>query len=298
MLYVQGRFGNVSVTADDAVRPAATTATAAATAPAPGTRGAPASPPARPARRSARHGTRTRSAIFAPLEEVGRATQVEQRLADAIRSGVLRDGERLPSEAELAAMLGVATVTAREALVALRSAGLIATVRGRNGGSYVTRVGVHDVAAQTARLRSMSLVELHDRGTLHMVLLTGCAEVAAERADAGDVDVLESLLPAPGDDDPGHWRHADAELYLSLAALSQSARMTRQVVALEADFGALLRQPLGTAAFQEFTRACHTELFAALRAHDGDAARGAVRRQLGGALDALALLHAANPDAP
>ena len=51
--------------------------------------------------------------------------RVEQRLADAIRSGLLADGERLPSEQELAAMLGVATVTAREALVALRSQGLV-----------------------------------------------------------------------------------------------------------------------------------------------------------------------------
>lgn len=241
---------------------------------------------------TARHGTRTRNAIFAPLEDVGRATRVEQRLADAIRSGVLRDGERLPSEAELAAMLGVATVTAREALVALRAQGLISTVRGRNGGSYVTRARLHDPDAQAERLAGMSLVELHDRGTLHVVLLSGCAEVAAERADAGDVDVLASLLPAAEDTDPGHWRHADAELYLSLAALSQSARMTRQVVALEADFGALLRQPLGEPTFQEFTRDCHEELFAGLRAHDGAAARTAVRRQLGGALDELALLRA------
>lgn len=241
---------------------------------------------------SPRHGTRTRGAIFAPLEDVGRAVRVEQRLADAIRSGVLRDGERLPSESELAAMLGVATVTAREALVSLRAQGLISTVRGRNGGSYVTRARLHDLDAQAARLAGMSRVELHDRGTLHVVLLSGCAEVAAERADGGDVDVLESLLPAADDVDPGRWRHADAELYLSLAALSQSARMTRQVVGLEADFGALLRQPLGDAEFQAFTRSCHEELFAALRSHDGDAARKAVRRQLGGALDELAVLHA------
>lgn len=249
--------------------------------------------PRRSSGRGSRHGTRTRSAIFAPLEEVGRATRVEQRLADAIRSGVLRDGERLPSEAELAAMLGVATVTAREALVALRAQGLISTVRGRNGGSYVTRARLQDPEAQAQRLTEMSLVELHDRGTLHIVLLAGCAEIAAERADGGDVDVLESLLPGGDDTDPGHWRHADAELYLSLAALTQSARMTRQVVTLEAEFGALLRQPLGLPAFQDFTRECHEELFAALRAQDGDLARSVVRRQVGGALDELALLHAA-----
>ena len=241
---------------------------------------------------TARHGTRTRGAIFAPLEEVGRAVRVERRLADAIRSGVLRDGERLPSESELAAMLGVATVTAREALVALRAQGLISTTRGRNGGSYVTRAALLDPAAQTARLGAMSLVDLHDRGTLHIVLLSGCAELAAERADSADVDVLATLLPADDDTDAGRWRHADAELHLSLAALTQSARMTRQVVTLEADFGALLRQPLADPEFQDFTRGCHRELLAALREQDAEQARLVVRRQLTRALDEVALLHA------
>ena len=44
-----------------------------------------------------------RAVIFSPLEGAGRAELVEQRLTDAIVSGVLRDGERLPSEADLAA---------------------------------------------------------------------------------------------------------------------------------------------------------------------------------------------------
>lgn len=241
---------------------------------------------------AARHGTRTRSAIFAPLEDVGRAVRVEQRLADAIRSGVLRDGERLPSETELAAMFGVATVTAREALVALRSQGLISTVRGRNGGSYVTRSGLRHDEALAARLAAMSRVELHDRGTLHVVVLAGCAEVAADRADPHEIDDLAELVPSLDDTDPGHWRHADAEIYLSLAALTQSARMTREVVRLEADFGALLRQPLSTSSFRELTQECHLALIDALREHDAEAARAAVRRHLLSALDELAVLHA------
>lgn len=83
--------------------------------------------------------TRARTAVFAPINNLGRAVRVEQRLANAIWSGLLRDGEKLPSESELAAMLGVATVTAREALISLRAQGLVTTVRGRGGGSFVTR---------------------------------------------------------------------------------------------------------------------------------------------------------------
>ena len=78
-----------------------------------------------------------RQAVLAPLDRRGRVAEVERRLADAIRVGVFGDGDQLPSEAELAAQLGVATVTLREALVGLRRTGLVETRRGRNGGTFV-----------------------------------------------------------------------------------------------------------------------------------------------------------------
>lgn len=244
----------------------------------------------RPARRL-RHGSRTRSAIFAPLEDVGRAVRIEQRLASAIRSGLLRDGERLPSEPELASMMGVATVTAREALVALRAQGLVTTVRGRNGGSYVNRpTNVDDDVPK--RLAAMSRVELHDRGTVHLVLLTGCAEIAADRTDPDDVDQLAELVPAAEDDDVTVWRHAEAEFFLSLAALTQSARLTREMVRLESDFGPLMRHPLRSEEVREHSRACLLRLLDALRDHDGDAARAAVRDHVTRALDELSVLQA------
>src|ERR687898_1915107 len=79
-----------------------------------------------------------RAVVFSPLDGTGRAELVEQRLTDAIVSGVLRDGERLPSESELSRSLGVALVTAREALEGMRDRGLVKTRRGRDGGSFVT----------------------------------------------------------------------------------------------------------------------------------------------------------------
>src|SRR5882762_5568563 len=78
-----------------------------------------------------------RSALFAPLDQIGRAEAVTRRLTDAITLGLLADAEQLPSETELASQFGVATVTVREALVALRQQGLVETRRGRGGGSFV-----------------------------------------------------------------------------------------------------------------------------------------------------------------
>ncbi|WP_109508482.1 FadR/GntR family transcriptional regulator [Nocardioides speluncae] len=239
-----------------------------------------------------RHASRSRSAIFAPLGDPGRATRVEQRLADAIRSGMLADGERLPSEQELASMLGVATVTAREALVALRNQGLVTTVRGRGGGSFVTRPKQSDESALQERLTHMSLVELRDRGTLYRVILAGCAELAAPYADELDAESLRDLLVDEGVDDVGAWRHASSELYLSIAALTQSARMTREVVRHEADFGVLLKLPLTSPEFRKATRVRHLELVEAIAAHDAGLARRAAQEQVAAAIASLVDLHA------
>lgn len=243
--------------------------------------------------KSLRHASRSRSAIFAPLGDPGRATRVEQRLADAIRSGLLVDGERLPSEQELASMLGVATVTAREALVALRSQGLVTTVRGRGGGSFVTRPKHPDEAALNSRLAMMSRIELRDRGTLYRVILAGCAELAAQYADDADVESLRDLLVVDDDAPVGEWRHLGAELYLSVAALTQSARMTREVLRHEADFGVLLRAPLIDPAFRVATRKHHAALVDAIACHDSDGARRAVHEHIDEALAHLVDLHRA-----
>jgi DNA-binding FadR family transcriptional regulator len=234
-----------------------------------------------------RHGSRARGAIFAPLGDVGRAGQVEQRLTEAIRSGVLAAGERLPSEPELAAMLGVAVVTVREALIGLRAQGLVTTTRGRGGGTFVAAGGTADEEALSERLGAMSRAELQDRATQYALVLAGCAEVAAERADAGEARSLRSLLPSD-DEAVGAWRHADAELWLSVAALTQSARVTREVVRLEADFGMIVRIPLSDPDVRARTRAGHERLIDAIEAGDADAARRCARTQLQGTLDRVA----------
>jgi len=234
-----------------------------------------------------RHGSRARSAIFAPLGDVGRAGQVEQRLTEAIRSGVLVEGERLPSEPELAGRFGVAVVTVREALTGLRAQGLVTTTRGRGGGTFVAAGATVDEEALAERLGSMSRAELQDRGTHYALVLAGCAELAADRADEDEAGSLRRLLDAE-QDGAGAWRHADAELWLSLAALTQSSRVTREVVRLEADFGMIVRIPLGDERFRDQTWASHRRLVDAIAAGDPDSARKLAQTHLQHTLDRVA----------
>ncbi len=65
--------------------------------------------------------------------------QIGEQLAEAIASGALAPGDRLPPERVLAAELGVSRMTVRQALGALERRGLIARTQGRGGGTFVAR---------------------------------------------------------------------------------------------------------------------------------------------------------------
>jgi DNA-binding FadR family transcriptional regulator len=187
-----------------------------------------------------RPATLTRGAVFAPLGGSGRAGLVEQRLADAIALGVLANGERLPREADLAQSLGVATVTAREALEALRDKGLIKTVRGRGGGSFV--IGQQDGESRMLdqRILAMSSVELRDIGVYYATIGGGAAEHAAEHATTDDVEHLRRIVGLTDFEAEGSTRRSEMNFHLELAALSLSARLVREEMRFQAEIGPIL----------------------------------------------------------
>ncbi|MFI5429406.1 FCD domain-containing protein [Aeromicrobium sp. UC242_57] len=69
--------------------------------------------------------------------------------------------------------------------------------------------------------------------------------------------------------------------------------MTREVVRLEADFGALLRLPLADADFRSSTFERHGQLVDAIEQQDPQTARRRVKEHVSDALERLADLHAA-----
>jgi GntR family transcriptional regulator len=63
--------------------------------------------------------------------------QIEDWLANAIAAGELAPGDRLPTENDLAAWLGVSRMTLRHALGELAQRGLVTRTVGRGGGTFV-----------------------------------------------------------------------------------------------------------------------------------------------------------------
>ncbi|MDL9980498.1 GntR family transcriptional regulator [Microbacterium sp. ASV49] len=189
---------------------------------------------------SSRVGPGAREAVFAQLADAGRAEQVARRITDGIVLGVLSPGERLPSEPELARRFGVALITVREGLGILRESGLVETRRGREGGSFVVHDDAEHHGILTARLRSLSQVEIGDVAVYFSAILAAAAERAAERAALGDAARLATWLGDADFDDAPAARTNQSGFFLELAVLSQSPRLVREQIRLQADAGPLL----------------------------------------------------------
>jgi len=235
---------------------------------------------------SIRTSTSAGAVVFAPLEGAGRAELVERRLTDAIVLGLLTDGEKLPSESEMAKRFGVATVTAREALEALRDKGLVDTRRGRDGGSFVTAGRDRTRQVLDGRVRSLSRVELRDMGTYYSAIAGSCAALAADRVTEDDLERVRGIALVLDEDETAA-RRRQGMFQLEIAALSQSARLVREELRLQSEFAPLLWLWLREPEYRRRSLDARASVLDALVAGDAEAAREHTTAHVVAAIDWL-----------
>lgn len=224
-----------------------------------------------------------RSTVFAPLGRGGRAEEVIQRIAESIALGLLADGEQLPSETELAARLGVSTVTLREALASLRQQGLIETRRGRNGGSFVrSAIGLSKAVLET-RLRSFSVSELRDAGDELAAVSGAAARLAATRASTDSIRRLSALAEQVAEVTGASQRaRADSRFHVEVAVAANSERLSRLEAGLQAEVGTLLWWPDSTGQQVAAAAAEHVAIAQAIHREDGGLARDLAEQHVNG----------------
>lgn len=111
-----------------------------------------------------------------------RTSEVVDRIATEIRSGVLKPGDRLPTEQELMTAMGVSRTVVREAVAALKAEGLVLTRQG--SGAFVaadpSRLAFRISSAAEKRDEVISVMELR------LAVEVEAAALAAERATAAE----------------------------------------------------------------------------------------------------------------
>lgn len=181
---------------------------------------------------------RLSEAVLRPATANAFETTVEQ-LATAIRLGVLVNGEQLPPERELSERLGVSRNTLRDAIAALRESGLVATRRGRGGGTVVTYVAPEPGSTQLSVRRGAALADALD---FRRIVEPGAAWLAAGQALSGDQRawLAESCAAVREAPDSGAHRIADSRFHLAVATLSGSPMLIEAVTRAQAALGELL----------------------------------------------------------
>jgi DNA-binding FadR family transcriptional regulator len=216
-----------------------------------------------------------RRAVFAPLDDGAlRSEAVVRRVGSAIALGLLGDGEQLPTEADLATMLNVSTMTLREALAELRKLGLVETRRGRGGGSFAR--ARDDVLGQLAdaRLAELGSTDLRELGDVHGAVAAAAARLAATRASRTEIARLRDIVDrlAHAETVTGQ-RRAEGRYYVELAACAQSVRLTMQVMDLHLELGQLPWPPAHAPELFGVIVASHRAVVAAIEARDAATAR-------------------------
>jgi GntR family transcriptional regulator, transcriptional repressor for pyruvate dehydrogenase complex len=165
--------------------------------------------------------------------------QVERQLRAAIVSKTIVEGERLPSEGELAERFGVSRPTVREALRSLAAAGLIEKTPGANGGSFVRTLDASTFGAMLSESVGL-FVDLGNAQQSEVDALRDIMEVpatrlaATHRRDHQDLTDLADILDAQKHasfDDP-QVPQLDIDFHSTVAAASGNQVLRVFILAL------------------------------------------------------------------
>jgi len=207
--------------------------------------------------------------------------QIAAQLSALIASGEFAVGQRLPSERELAAQLGVSRPSLREALIALELEGLVEVRVG--AGIWVT--------AASSRGGATTPVQPEGEGPFELLrarwLIEGeIAAMAAREATTTDLASIRAALTEMErlEKKQQDFTASDREFHLRIAASTRNGVLQAVVEDLwDRGRGAmwrLMEQHFQTPALQAASVADHRAILQALAAHDPREARNAMRAHL------------------
>lgn len=203
------------------------------------------------------------------------------QIATAISLGALSVGDRLPSEAELANQFSVAIATIRKSLAELRDKGLVETLRGRSGGTFVVRVPFPTDNQVRQYLAGISIVNLRDFSDERVTISRGIAHLACQRAQKATIEDLRTatdrILAA---ESPSALASQYSRFHTEVALAAQSPRLLRSQMRLLSEISSLLWSPGGAGISAEMVHHDHEGLIQALAQRDVDAAQQVVERHV------------------
>jgi DNA-binding FadR family transcriptional regulator len=132
--------------------------------------------------------------MFEPVRTRHTFEEAAEQIAGKVRSGELRQGDKLPAERDLAVLMQISRPTLREAVRLLAEAGVVEVRRGPGGGIFVAG---DVVPVELVRERSsLRLEEVADVLEARRLVEPGVVRLAAQRATGEHLDALQGTIDA------------------------------------------------------------------------------------------------------
>jgi GntR family transcriptional repressor for pyruvate dehydrogenase complex len=246
------------------------------------------------------HNQPDESPYLNPIDSTLVVDEVIARLVTLIVHGNLKPGDKLPTERELMARLGIGRSSLREAIKTLSAVGALEARQG--SGIYVGNGDASILAKPLAWGMLLGGSSVGEVIEARRVIETALAGWAAERRSDEDITIIEALLNKleASRDTKEVYVQLDLEFHLAIANAAQN-RILSQVLGL---FQNLLRVWMETTYDENHgskeSVVAHRELFEAIRARDAQAARRIIQKHTAGArlLSVVAQHYAKSPAAP
>ncbi len=205
--------------------------------------------------------------------------EVIDQVTFAIRSGLLRVGDRLPTIDALARLTGVSKPVIGEAIRVLRDNGVLASKRGATGGVTVVS---EDVPVNLIRLRAKwreaALAELIEaRRPIEMELAIKAGERATPDDLAAMADSVQRLEQAVADNgEPTMLRHLNHLFHYSFGRAAQSEMLAYYQHQILGRIAVLLHEYYQRDEDPELVIKTHWETLAAIESRDENEIRRAM----------------------
>lgn len=207
--------------------------------------------------------------------------QIVHQIEESIVKGVLKAGDQLPAERELAQRFGVSRTAVREAVKALREKGLVEAYSGR--GTFIT-----DGTTQAVRQSLDLMVKIgQPEGSTHLaevraILEPEIAALAAVRLQESELATMREAVAVmdKAGQDPEAYIEADLDFHLALA---EGAANPLILSLLDSIVGLLREQRLKifrVSGGPERGQIHHKRILEAVERHDSQKAREAMRAHL------------------
>jgi GntR family transcriptional regulator, transcriptional repressor for pyruvate dehydrogenase complex len=225
-------------------------------------------------------------ALFSPTPVTRPVDQVRISIVQAIATGRLRPGDRLPPEAEQARGFRVSRASVREALHSLVDLGLVRTVPGRGGGTFVNKPGPDPVARNLGEamdvLLHLDAINVAELLEARRALERTCVQLAAARPSVHHIAAMEQILATARDPElPGEtWLALDVRFHREVAASAANRVLLVPLSALHAIVQPRLNGAIEPLLDRDEINAQHTAIVAGIRDGDAEQASAAVDAHL------------------